>query len=316
MHVDRVTDRIYELLLLRADYLTRWKSKWPEPTREARLQEQCGEALMYLDKAITFHSPSRGYYWLMANCAFIRGDLDREARLRKTALETPPHDAAELFYINRDHWWGTVSKNRPGYPKYAFQDCLNDYCEMLRLDPTYYNAMFFLAMRLDGQKRYDEALIAWYACTMVRPNDYIAILNRANTQSNLGNLTEAKADIESALAGAAESAHELSYAAALLSEDRNKEIRDGKRAVELAKKACKLTNYQEPEFVHTLAVAYAEVGDFGSAIKWCEAAAGLSQTWKRDVYVKHVKTFRQHKTWWKEDDSPPKDAKEKANGSN
>lgn len=45
------------------------------------------------------------------------------------------------------------------------------------------------------------------------------------------------------------------------------ELRDGRRAVEAAKKACELTNWKNPECLDTLAAAYAETGDFDRAVQ-------------------------------------------------
>jgi tetratricopeptide (TPR) repeat protein len=53
------------------------------------------------------------------------------------------------------------------------------------------------------------------------------------------------------------------------------DLRDGKRAVELATKACELTQFKEPRFLDTLAAAYAESNDFDSAVKWSEKTLEL-----------------------------------------
>ncbi|MGL4941712.1 MAG: tetratricopeptide repeat protein [Thermoguttaceae bacterium] len=54
-------------------------------------------------------------------------------------------------------------------------------------------------------------------------------------------------------------------------------VRDGKRALELATKAAEMTNYKEAFILSTLGAAYAETGDFASAIKWCDECLKLAE---------------------------------------
>lgn len=44
------------------------------------------------------------------------------------------------------------------------------------------------------------------------------------------------------------------------------DVRDGGKAVELAKRACAVTGYKNPVLLNTLAAAYAEQGDFSAAV--------------------------------------------------
>jgi tetratricopeptide (TPR) repeat protein len=54
------------------------------------------------------------------------------------------------------------------------------------------------------------------------------------------------------------------------------ELRKGRQAVELAERACKLTNSKEARFLGTLDAAYAEAGRFPEAITTAEQAKGLA----------------------------------------
>jgi tetratricopeptide (TPR) repeat protein len=57
----------------------------------------------------------------------------------------------------------------------------------------------------------------------------------------------------------------------------NQALRDPSMALELAQKACELTQSQNPLYLNTLAVAYAALGNFSEAVKASEKALSLAQ---------------------------------------
>ncbi len=55
------------------------------------------------------------------------------------------------------------------------------------------------------------------------------------------------------------------------------ELRDGKKAIELATKACEATEYKRPHILSTLASGFAEAGDFEKAREWIEKAIEVNE---------------------------------------
>lgn len=73
--------------------------------------------------------------------------------------------------------------------------------------------------------------------------------------------------------------------------------RDGKRAVELATKACEKTGNTNPQYLDTLAVALAEVGDFPQAMETQQRAISLADPSDQADFQSRLDLFRQSKPW-------------------
>ncbi len=88
-----------------------------------------------------------------------------------------------------------------------------------------------------------------------------------------------------------EDAYALRAMATILTTCPNDRFRDGKRAVELATKACELRGWMDGDDIDTLAAAYAQAGDFQSAVKWQEKALELTPA-KKDDYRSRLNLYK------------------------
>ena len=74
--------------------------------------------------------------------------------------------------------------------------------------------------------------------------------------------------------------------------------RDGRRSVEAATKACELTGWHEGQIIDTLAAAYAEAGDFASAVKWQARAIELETDAKdKTEFAGRLDLYREKKAY-------------------
>ncbi len=147
------------------------------------------------------------------------------------------------------------------------------------------------------------------------PKNAGALAGRASSYLTVGNHAKSIADYEQALQLGAENSGMFNNFAWVLATSPEDKLRDGKRAVELAAKACELTDYKQAHILSTLAAAYAESGNFEEALKWSTKAVELSKTGAdkeiQENLAKELKSYEKGEPWRemlsekkKEDDKP------------
>jgi tetratricopeptide (TPR) repeat protein len=128
------------------------------------------------------------------------------------------------------------------------------------------------------KKRSAEAVRLYSGYLKNHPDNPVILRARGDAYLNVGRHAEAVADYQKAYARNPEDYSLLNNFAWVLATSPDAKVRNGGQAVELAKKACKLTNYKLAYILSTLAAAYAETGDFKNARKWIDKAVELGDT--------------------------------------
>jgi len=148
------------------------------------------------------------------------------------------------------------------------QRAIRDYSEAIRLEPHFADAYASRGIAYENLKQFDQAIKDYSEAIRLAPKVATNYANRASSYGKLGRHPQAIRDYEEAVRLDPRDKETLDAYAWLLATAANPSVRDGKRAVQLAREACELTQWKDANHIDTLAAAYARSGDFVSAVKW------------------------------------------------
>ncbi len=178
----------------------------------------------------------------------------------------------------------------------------------LALKPGRFNEHFLMGLAYSQSKQYEQAARQFEFVLKFIPEDQEYYLSpRANVHNRLGRvrLTQEKFDLaivqfEESLNLNPKQPEILNTFAWTLLTCSDQTLRDSRKALELAQKACGLTQSKHPQYMNTLAVAYAKNNNLSEAIKISEKAVALEQAKgnqtsaanlqkQRDIFKKSLK---------------------------
>ena len=226
-----------------------------------------------------------------------RGELDKaishfETAVRIRLSKRDPHYSVGSAFVQMNL---ADALGRKGEP----DEAMVHYEEAIKLQPNYADAYYNRGNILFAESRIDDAIADWEKTLQIQPDDADAHTCLGNALLRRGSVKEAVAHYENAIALAPEDPHSRINIAWVLATAPDASIRDGIKAVEFAQQAMELSGGKDPQFLRTLAAAYAESGRFseaittakqGTMIATMQGKSGLAHVLDEDVglYRAHV----------------------------
>lgn len=284
------------------------------------LQEKTDEAIESFSKAIELAPQNVEYLTQRARAYTLKQETQRAIDDLDVALEIDPLNVAGLLLRATNY-------AQAGDHELA----LGDVDEALKVREDFTPAIQMRALLLARLKKIPEAIAALETVRAQTPDDLTSLLQlgmlytanqqvekaieifgevlakdpknsdaleaRADAYLTQGKHAEAIADYNQALEITPDDSGVLNNLAWVLSTSPQDELRDGKRAQELATKACELTEYKQAHILSTLAATYAEQGDFTKAIEWSKKAVELGSEELREPLSKELSSYQAGKPW-------------------
>ena len=170
--------------------------------------------------------------------------------------------------------------------------------EALRIDPKLWPALYVRAEIFAREGKYELAIQDCNEALRQNRSFIDAALLRANINVALRKYAEASKEFNSLIAMRPATvilARALSERAWFQATCPEASFRNGQQAVKDAKAACSIVAWKDEDMIDTLAAAYAETGDFDSAVRYAQQALAIKDISPRVAkrIHGHIALFRQ-----------------------
>jgi tetratricopeptide (TPR) repeat protein len=245
------------------------------------------KAVADFDRAIELDPKATLAYYHRANIAYGKGRYDQALADYNAVIEQDP--GFDWAY----HVRGWIYYRRQDYDR-----ALADYQTAIKLVPTetvFYRDRGNVAF---ARKKYDDALADYTKSIELDPAYVVPWNLRGRTWEAKKEYAKARADYEKAVELAGKQPGFAGYhtaLATLLAACPDATVRDGKKALEMARRAYELA--KGPTELAALAAAHAELGEFDQAVEWQTMAIAAAPKTLSDQYRERLKLYQDKKPY-------------------
>ena len=193
-----------------------------------------------------------------------------------------------MAYFNRGNLWQAVGK---------LDKAIADYGEAIKSDPREFRSYCNRGILLQTLGKFDQALADFDAFVQLAPRNFLGYANRGRVWEVKGEYNKAIADYETAIKINPNHARSFNSIAWMLATCLDQTGRNGKRAVEMATKACELSGWRDKGYLDTLAASHAEAGNFAEAVKWQSKAMELASEKEKVSYRSRLDLYKAGKPY-------------------
>ena len=252
------------------------------------------QALLDCNKAILL-SPK------LADTYYVRGDVYRAKGQDDKAIE----DYDQGIRLKPNIIGAYYTRGNAYYRKGEYDKAIADFNQEILLNPKAAGAYNNRGVAYEAKGEYDKAIADFNETILLNPKLPGGYDSRGYAYERRCEYDKAIADFNQSILLNPKLPTGYNHLAWLLATCSQASVRDGKKSVQYALQACELSHWKVPACVDTLAVAYAECGDFLQAIKYeqlCLTSSSISNTDAAEERIR-LALFAGHKPYHETDKS-------------
>jgi tetratricopeptide (TPR) repeat protein len=286
---DKATNDATESIRLNPHYFNGYLARGIIYRRSGNLDQ----AIRCYNTSIRLNPNFARTYYDRAMAYGLKGDYDAAIRDYTEAIRRGDPIMEADFHNNRAVAYYAVGN---------IDKAIADYDKAIRLAPNDFRTYCGRAWTFEDMGELDKASADYDRVTRANATNTNGYVFRGTANFAKGNYHAAASDFEKAVALSPrdyDALCDLAWFQATCPED---SLRNGKAALEKARRACELTQWQHSDPVDTLAAAYADIGNFDDAIKYETRVINMKgvHAFVRKKMQERLELYRQHKPYRKE----------------